>query len=180
MRRPLSLVIASGLIVALMLLSSAGCVLGEPDSPITGEPAPSPTEPTPALPAAPPDTPAADTVLTEIGEVGAAGAWSILVREATIEGGLLRVALDLTNTSGDALRVTPGDLTLTAGSTSIFPAEEGAHDLVSSREILAGTAQSLTVDFALMAAAADTDLTLAFAPSEGGPARIEIRIAQPQ
>lgn len=184
MRRSL----APTLLLAVLLLTAAltGCALPGTDERVVTDPAgPAAPESESATPAVPPEV-ETEVVSVELGEEGMAGPWTLLVTEAEFEdsfgdlsaqpgGTLLKVEMDLGNSSASDLKVTPSDFTLSDGTAYTLPL--GARpELTPERLVSAGETEDLSAVFSIPAERADAALGLIFQPAEGDPVSIAVSI----
>jgi len=176
------------LVLSALLLSSAlaGCALPGADEPVVTDPADPATPPSEATtPAVPPE---ADTEVVSIalGEEGTAGPWTLFVEEAefgdsfgdlSAQGGdaLLKVEVELSNSSASDLMVTPSDFMLSDGSAYTLPLETGPA-LTPERLVPAGKTENLSAVFRIPPERIDAALGLIFQPAEGDPVSIAVSI----
>lgn len=176
------------LLLALVLLLSVtvtGCALPGTGDAEPAEPADSAAPPQDdGTPAVPSDT-EAEIATADIGEPASAGAWTLVVREAEYDdafgdlavesGQLLKVEVDLTNSSGADLKVSPTDFMLSDGTAYTLPLETGP-ELTPERLIPAGKTEDVSAVFSIPEDRAEVPLTLIFQPAEGEPVSIRVTI----
>lgn len=164
-------------LIAASVAALGGCVLGEPDTPLDADPVPSPEPPPSAIPTTPPELPEAETITATLGEPAEAGPWRLVVREADLADGRVELEIELANTSGDPLRVMPGDFTLMTADGPHLPSDSEAHDLASVHELLPTDSIVLRGVFEGVSFEDGRSVSLVFVPVEGGPVRIEVEVA---
>lgn len=175
------------LLLSVLLLSTvlAGCALPRGDEPAATVPADSATPPSEVVtPAVPPPT-ESEVVSIELGEAGTAGPWTLVVREAeyarsfgdlAVESGtLLKLEIDLTNSSRSDLMVTPSDFMVSDGTAYTLPLMTGP-ELTPERLIPAGETEDLKAVFSIPEERAESPLGLIFQPAEGDPVSIAVTL----
>jgi hypothetical protein len=176
------------LVLSVLLLSAAltGCALPGADEPVVTDPADPSAQPSEATtPAVPPES-ETEVVSIVLGEEAMAGPWTLFVEEAEFGdsfgdlsaqpgGTLLKVEVELSNSSASGLMVTPSDFMLSDGNAYTLPLETGPA-LTPERLVPAGGTEILTAVFSIPQERIDAPLGLIFQPAEGEPVSIAVTI----
>lgn len=175
-------------LLSVLLLTAAltGCALPGADEPVATDPSDSAAPPMESATPAVPSEVETEVVSIELGEEGTAGPWTLFITGAEFgdsvsdlsaqpDGTLLKVEMELSNSSAADLMVTPSDFMLSDGTAYTLPLDTGP-ELTPERLIPSGKTEDLSAVFSIPAERVDAALGLIFQPAEGDPVSISVSI----